>query len=70
MNQRNILNRLINYKDNMKKQEKIIFLGMLIILLGLIINAVGNILTFIAVIIGGYFVIKGIIDINKRKKKR
>ncbi len=54
----------------MKKQEKIIFLGILIILAGLVINAVGNLLTFIAIVVGGYFVIKGVIDINKTKKKK
>ncbi len=54
----------------MKKQDKLIFLGILIILAGLVINAVGKLLTFIAVIIGGYFVIKGLIDINKPNKKK
>ena len=54
----------------MKKQEKIIFLGMLIIIIGLVIGVIGKLLTFIAVVIGGYFVIKGIIDINKTKKKK
>lgn len=53
----------------MNKQEKVIWLGVLIILGGLIISAVGKFLTFIAVVIGGYFVIKGLIEMNKKKKK-
>ncbi len=52
----------------MKKQEKIIFLGMLIILAGLVISAAGKLLTFIAVIIGGYFIVKGLLQLNKKKK--
>ena len=50
----------------MKKQNKLIFLGMLIILAGLAIREIGNLLTFIAVIIGGYFAIKGIIQLKKK----
>lgn len=54
----------------MKKQEKLIFLGILIIVAGLVINAVGKLLTFIAVIIGGYFVINGIIQLKKKEANK
>jgi uncharacterized membrane protein HdeD (DUF308 family) len=54
----------------MKKQEKIIFLGMLIILIGIVIKIISNLLTTIIVIIGAYFVIKGVINIDNLKKKK
>jgi len=54
----------------MKKQEKIIFLGMLIILIGIVIKIISNLLTTIIVIIGAYFVIKGVINIDKLRKKK
>lgn len=53
----------------MKKQEEKIFFGMLIILVGFVIMIVAKLLTFIFVVIGAYFVIKGLIELDKIKKK-
>ena len=60
----------------MNKQEKLIFLGIIIISAGILLKILSGLLTFIIIVIGIYFVVKGIIKLdkskrsNKKKKKR
>jgi len=56
-----------------EKNQRLIFLGILIIVIGfvigIIINLINNLLTAVIIVIGGYLVARGLIDFNKLKKK-
>lgn len=54
----------------MKKEERIIFFGMLLIIIGIFVKITSELLTFIIVIVGAYFVVKGIVNLKKIKKKK
>ena len=54
----------------MKKQQELIFLGIIIIIVGVLLKILSGLLTFIIIIVGAYFVIKGIIKLDKSKKKK
>jgi len=53
---------------NNKESRGLIFLGILILIVVFVIGVIGKLLTFIAVVIGLYFIIKGIIKMDKSAK--
>lgn len=55
---------------NNKESRGLIFLGILILIVVFVIGVIGKLLTFIAVVIGLYFIIKGIIKMDKSNKKK
>jgi len=49
-----------------KKEQKIIFLGILVILIAIIIKMISKLLTFAVLAVGVYLIAKGLLKLNKK----